>query len=50
MCKKVLWFILNKIRFLTWRRATPVNHVVTVECFINDGCTTRKPVILLCVI
>ena len=29
----------------------PANHVVTIECFIiNEGCTTRKPVILLCVI
>ena len=28
----------------------PGNHIVTIECFINEGCTTRKPVILLCVI
>ena len=25
-------------------------HIVTIKCFINKGCTTRKPVILLCVI
>ena len=28
----------------------PANHVVTIECFINEGCTTRKPMILFCVI
>ena len=25
-------------------------HVVTTECFTNEGCTTRKPVILPCVV
>ena len=49
MCirKKVLWCILNKIRCPTWRRFTPfihssivpVNHVVTMECFINKDCS-----------
>ena len=28
----------------------PAEHVVTIECFINGGCTTRKSVIVLCVI
>ena len=28
----------------------PANNIVTVECFINEGYTTRRPVILLCVI
>ena len=30
----------------------PANHIVTIiiECFINEGCTTRKPVILFCVV
>ena len=28
----------------------PTNPVVTIECFINQGCTTREPVIILCVI
>ena len=28
----------------------PVNHVVTIECFMNEGCITRKRVIYLRVI
>ena len=28
----------------------PTNHAVTFEYFINEGGTTRKPVILLCAI
>ena len=30
----------------------PANHVVTIKCFffLNERCTTRKPVILLCYI
>ena len=28
----------------------PANHVVTTECFINEGCATWKPVLLLCLI
>ena len=28
----------------------PVNYVFTIECFINKSCTTRKPMILPCVI
>ena len=28
----------------------PANHIVTIECFINECCTTRKLVILLCAI
>ena len=28
----------------------PANHVVTIERFINEGCTKRKLVILLCVL
>ena len=28
----------------------PANHAVTFEYFINEGGTTKKPVILLCVI
>ena len=28
----------------------PANHVVTIECFINEGCTTEKAVIFLCVL
>ena len=28
----------------------PVNHVITIECFVNESCTSRETVILLCVI
>ena len=58
MHKKVLWFVFNKKRRCVDMEKSysfrsiivPANHDVTVKCFVNKGCTTRKPVILLCVV
>ena len=53
--KDIVYFKQDKIydiekSFSLHSVIVPANHAVTFEYFINEGSTTKKPVILLCVI
>ena len=54
MHKEVLWMVYfkqdKKMSNMEKSYSFHSNHIVTIEYFVIEGCTTRKPVILLCII